>query len=139
MAIKNYTTKVPAAKTVGEIQALLAKHGAQRVSIDYGENGRVLGVTFSLATNVGMSVFRLPSKIEAMKRLLAKQKVKCTDEHAEAVAWRNIKDWIDAQIALIETGLVEANEVMLPYMLDRDGCTMFESVTQRMLQSGDDQ
>ncbi len=31
MPIKNYTTKVPASKTVGEMQEILAKHGASRV------------------------------------------------------------------------------------------------------------
>ena len=30
MPIKNYTTKVPAVQTVGEIQGILAAHGARR-------------------------------------------------------------------------------------------------------------
>ena len=37
MPIKNYTTKVPAAQTVGEIQELLASHGARKVMMDYGD------------------------------------------------------------------------------------------------------
>lgn len=35
MAIKNYTTTKNVAETVGEIQAMLANHGAKRVMIDY--------------------------------------------------------------------------------------------------------
>ena len=48
MPIKNYTTKVPAVQTVGEIQGLLAAHGARKVMMDYGDDGRVLAVTFAL-------------------------------------------------------------------------------------------
>lgn len=35
MAILNYTTQIDPIKTVGEIQAVLAKHGAQNVSVDF--------------------------------------------------------------------------------------------------------
>lgn len=35
MPIKNYTTKVPAVQTVGEIQGILAAHGARKVMMDY--------------------------------------------------------------------------------------------------------
>ena len=45
MPIKNYTTKVQAVQTVGEIQGLLAAHGARRVMMDYGDNGSVTAVT----------------------------------------------------------------------------------------------
>ena len=48
MPIKNYTTKVPAVQTVGEIQGILAAHGARKVMMDYAENGRVTAVTFAL-------------------------------------------------------------------------------------------
>lgn len=137
MAIKNYSTKVPASKTVGEIQALLSKHGAYRVSIDYGEGGSVLSLSFALKDASGTHAFRLPARTEAVQKLLRKQRIKCTDAHAEAVAWRNIKDWIDAQIALIETGQVSAAEVMLPYMLDDSGRTLYESMSWPMLPGGD--
>lgn len=137
MAIKNYTTKVPASKTVGEIQAILAKHGASQISIYYGEGGAVLGITFTLNDAYGAHNFRLPSRVDAMKTVLKEQKVKCTDEHAERVAWRNIKDWIDAQIALMETGQAQASEVMMPYMLDDTGKTLYEAFFAPMLPGGD--
>ena len=45
-------------------------------------------------------------------------------EQARRVAWRILKDWIEAQIALLESGMVEMEEIFLPYMLagagDRD-------------------
>lgn len=137
MALKNYSTKVSAASTVSEIQALLAKHGAHRVSIEYGDAGRVTGVSFIIEDSLGAHIFRLPARTEAVQRVLAKQHVKCTDEHAEAVAWRNVKDWVAAQIALIETGQVEAVEVMMPYMLDDAGHTLYESFCARLLPGND--
>ena len=40
MPIKNYTTKVPAVQTVGEIQGILAAHGARKVMMDYAAEQR---------------------------------------------------------------------------------------------------
>lgn len=138
MAIKNYTTKVKASKSVGEIQDILARHGAFRTSIDYGEGGRLLGLSFALkGTADEVQAYRLPARVEAVKAILVRQKTKSTDEHAENVAWRNIKDWVDAQMALIETGQADVAEVMMPYMLDREGRTLYEAMSQRLLEGGD--
>lgn len=138
MAIKNYTTRVAASKTIGEIQSMLAKHGAFRVSIDYGEGASVLGITFALNDMNGKPhVFKLPARVDAVKAILKRQRVKCSDEHAEMVAWRNIKDWVDAQIALIETGQANMTEIMLPYMLNGSGKTLYESLLCRALPEGD--
>lgn len=137
MAIKNYTTKVKASKSVGEIQDILARHGAFRTSIDYGEGGRLLGLSFALKAGEEVQAFRLPARVEAVKAILERQKAKSTDEHAENVAWRNIKDWVDAQMALIETGQADVAEVMMPYMLDREGRTLYEAMSKRLLEGGD--
>jgi hypothetical protein len=37
--------------------------------------------------------------------------------HASKVAWRVIKDWLAAQIALIESEMATLDEVMLPYLI----------------------
>lgn len=137
MPIKNYTTKVAASKTVGEIQELLAKHGATRVSVDYGPGGAVLGIAFAISDPYGTHSFRLPARAAAVKAVLEQQGVRCTDSQAENVAWRNVKDWIAAQVALVETGQVQASEVMMPYMLDDAGRTLYEAMGQRMLEGGD--
>lgn len=138
MPIKNYTTKVPAAKTVGEVQAILAKHGACRVMMDYGEGGKVLGVAFAIKEGGVLSSFRLPARSEAVMRVMREQGVNCDEERAEAVAWRNVKDWIDAQMAMVETGQADVAEVFLPYMLDGEGRTLYETMGGRMLPGGDD-
>lgn len=138
MAIKNYTTKVKASKTVGEIQAILARHGAFRTSLEYGEGGRLLGLSFALKGRDGeIQAYRLPARVEAVKAILGRQRAKSTDEHAENVAWRNIMDWVDAQMALIETGQADVAEVMMPYMLDNTGKTLYEAFSGRMLEESD--
>jgi hypothetical protein len=50
MPILNYTTKIDAKKTVGEIQDILASHGASKIMIDY-ENSVPIAITFQVNTN----------------------------------------------------------------------------------------
>lgn len=47
MPILNYTTKIDASKTLGEIQGILARHGANNISIDY-QNGNPIALTFTI-------------------------------------------------------------------------------------------
>lgn len=68
MPIKNYTTKVAAVQTVGEIQGILAAHGARRVMMDYGDNGSVTAVTFGLECNGFLQGFRLEANPEGSCR-----------------------------------------------------------------------
>lgn len=129
MPIKNYTTKVPAAKTVGEVMEILAAHGADSINVEYGHDGP-LGVAFRVAG----SVYRLPARAEAVGRVMAEQGVRTDGMRAAAVAWRNVKDWVDAQMAMVETGQAEVAEVMMPYMLDNQGHTLYEAMAGRMLE-----
>ena len=105
MPIKNYTTKVSATQTVGEIQGILASHGARRVMMDYGPDGSVTAVTFGLDCCGEMRGFRLEAKLEGIMSVMSKDRVKCDRKQAERIAWRNVKDWISAQVALVETEL----------------------------------
>ena len=47
-------------------------------------------------------------------------------EQAERVAWRQLLRWIQAQLAMIDTGMVATHEVFMPYVLDRNGRSFFE-------------
>ena len=61
-----------------------------------------------------------------MLKVFAKQKVKPDREQAERTAWRNIRDWILAQMAFVEAGNVEGDEVFLPYLTDGKGKTLYQ-------------
>ena len=51
-----------------------------------------------------------------------------TDEQAVKVSWRIIKDWIEAQMALVEAELAELAEVFLPYAITKDGNTLYSQI-----------
>lgn len=127
MAILNYTTTIPAHRTVGEIQTMLARHGARSISVGYGDKGQPIALAFDLRTPAGTAAYRLPCRAEAVHLLLRNEERRYrTTEHANNVAWRIVKDWTEAQLAIIEAGMVEMGEVFLPYMLVGEGMTMFE-------------
>lgn len=126
MAIKNYSTTIPAAQTVGEIQGILAAHGAKSVMMNYDERREPCAVMFVAETPLGDRLFKLPANIEAFQAVLQRQRVKCDREQATKVAWRNVKDWIVAQMALLETAMVTFNEIFLPYMADKTGTTVYQ-------------
>ena len=55
------------------------------------------------------------------------------------MAWRIIKDWVEAQMALLATGMVDLEEIFLPYMLSGDRTLYQELMTRgfRALPSGE--
>jgi hypothetical protein len=65
--------------------------------------------------------------------VLTKQKVKCDREQAERVAWRIVKDWVEAQMAILESEMVQMDEIFLPYMLNNQGHTVFEAYRDKQL------
>lgn len=119
----NYTTTIPAAKTINEMQTLLAKAGADSIAVHYTE-GSASGLTFSLRTKYGPQLFTLPVDAPAVQKVLAKQKPSGrislakfrSPEHAERVAWRISKTWLEAQLALVSVQMATIDQVMLPYM-----------------------
>ena len=65
-----------------------------------------------------------------------RQKVKCDREQAERVAWRIVKDWVEAQMAILESEMVQMDEIFLPYMLSNSGQTVFEAYRNNQLALG---
>lgn len=126
MPIKNYTTKVDVYQSLGEIQGALAKNGARKIMIDYDENGNPVGVTFGINTPQGSLGFLLPANIEGVLKVFAKQKIKTDRAQAERTVWRNIRDWVLAQMAFVEAGNVEVDEVFLPYLTDGKRRTLYQ-------------
>lgn len=130
MPILNYTTSVEAAKTVGEIQAILGKHGARSITTDYDDNGNVSGVGFVLLIEGMPLSIRLPCNVDGVLRSMSKAKGVpgrlCTRLQARRVAWRILKDWLEAQLALYQAGQAEMAEVFMPYAISNDGRSVYE-------------
>lgn len=136
MAIKNYTTKVDAYTSIGEIQGALAKFGAKKVMIDY-DNGKPVSVAFALEGPFGLKGFCIPAPVEGTLRVFQKQKLKTSPEQAEMTAWRNARDWVLAQLALVECCDVPVEQVFLPYLTNRDGQTLYEAYSSGTLMIGE--
>jgi hypothetical protein len=136
MPIANYTTTVTALKSIGEIQGILVGHGAKHILIDY-ENEEPVGLAFMIATPYGDAAFKLPANIKQVQTVLNKQRVRSqvSDEMAARVAWRILKDWIRAQIAILETEMVTIDQIFLPYMqTGQDGKTLYQVMLDHHLQ-----
>lgn len=136
MPILNYTTTVPASRSLGEIQERLAAHGADAVTIRYVEREPV-ALTFTLRTKLGEQTYRLPADIDHMAVLLDRiPRATKTRAQATRVAWRIIKDWVEAQLALIEARQASLDQIMLPYaeVPNGGGTTVYEAYVQHALQ-----
>lgn len=118
MAIKNYTTKIDCYQSIGEIQGALARNGARKIMIDYGETGQPTGIAFAIENNGVTQGFVLPANIDGVLAVFKKQNIKIDKQQAERTAWRNVRDWILAQMAFIESGNVQMDEIFLPYLTD---------------------
>lgn len=129
MAILNYTTQIDSHKTIGEIQKILAAKHANGFLINYYE-GEPDSLIFTMLVKDQNVSFKLPSNWRKVLTVMNRDKkipgrLK-TNEQAKKVAWRIVKDWIEAQMALIETEMVEPFQIFLPYSVMNDGRTLFE-------------
>lgn len=132
----NYTTTISVDRTLGEVQRILARSGCAAVATNYDEAGRAVGLSFTLRTPHGERAFSLPVNLDGVQALLSTPQVQAlarrrgkkydSPEHAEAVAWRVVKDWLEAQLALIDANMATLAQVMLPYLRVDDDHTLYE-------------
>ncbi len=121
----NYTTKVPVLRTSGECMSLLGQAGADHVAVSYTDK-QPTGLAFVLATPVNIdgvaSLLRRADYPSSVKT--AQLSLYVTREHAARVAWRVMKDWLEAQLAIVAAEMSSLDEVMLPY-LQIEGQTLY--------------
>jgi hypothetical protein len=123
MALLFHTTEYKPGRAQAEIQRLLMSIQARSITLEYAADGSVNGMGFEIETPVGRRSYVLPVRTAEVKEVLAKQGVLVRsrgDEHAAAVAWRTLLEWLKVQVAMMETHQAEPAEVMLPYMLVLD-------------------
>ena len=140
----NYTTKVSAEKTANEITRCLAQHGAQAIMTEYDPStSYVTALSFKITVDGAPIGFKLPCDWKPVLEILTKGKRQPPKwdekrfrrweeehrQHAINVAWRIVKDWVEAQMALVETRMVTTQQVFLPYAVMRDGRTLSEHVS----------
>jgi len=131
----NYTTTVPVSRTINEMQDALGRAGARRVMVEYAD-GSPAALAFSLTTAHGQRLYTLPCDVAAVDRVLRAQedagvlrgmKGRVTTAQAERVAWRVLKDWLEAQLALVRTQMATVDQVMLPYLHVEAELTLYQA------------
>ncbi len=132
MAILNYTTEIDASRTIAEIEKCLSDHGAKKIIKDYDDNNIAISITFQLMIKDRMVSFTLPANYLGVQRALENhknvpKKLK-TKEQALRVSWRILKDWVGAQMAIVEAELAEMGEVFLPYAVTPKGITLYNAL-----------
>lgn len=134
----NYTTEIAPEKSIGEIQKMLAGHGVQGILTEY-DGPHVAAVSFRIIVSGDMISFRLPCNWRAVQEVF-KQKnanrkkrngrlerlIDDSQEHSTGVAWRIIKDWVEAQLALVELNQTTIPQVFLSHAITKSGETLGE-------------
>lgn len=136
--IKNYSTSVPVERTVAEIEKMLAAHGATKILKEYLDE-KPVGLSFVIKTLHGPMPVRMPVRIEKVREVFKVEGNKHSkrywegewaEQQAARVAWRILRDWLDAQLALIRVEMTSITEIFLPYVysekLDRTIHDLFE-------------
>lgn len=137
--ILNYTTTIDAYKTASEIEYILMKHKAKSILKDMDPDGHIVSMSFMVDRGNTQIPVKLPVKVDATLRILQKEKknnprkqIKATKDQAERVAWRILKDWVEAQMALLDIEMAELEEIFMPYILDyKTGKTLYERLEER--------
>lgn len=120
MAFNNTYTTSPLENIIADIQKRLVAHKAQKIMYDYSEAGQLIGLSFGIMVNGRLMGVKLPARVKECEAILRKEGLLNPNkkDHALRVAWANIRDWVKAQLAMIDLGMVKLEEVFLPYVLD---------------------
>ncbi len=134
-------TSVPAFRSIADIQHMLTQAGAASISQTMRDK-HVHGITFVLPAGNQDLNFELPARVDPVFNTLLLQRRRTPSngdreeirKKAENIAWRQLSKWLEAQIAIVGLGMVQAQEVFMPYCLGLDGRTMFEHWQGRLLE-----
>lgn len=143
--LKNYTTTISAEKSISEIEMILAQHGATDIYKQYNNSGQCISLSFAIIGQ-GPQFFRvgyrLPLNVKGLHQVMknmkkegklkniSKENIK-KEETARRVGWRIIRDWIHAQMALIESEIVTIDQVFLPFACVDENRTVYDVVKDK--------
>ena len=139
------TTAIPPEKTAGEITGLLVQSGASQILTEYNGNRQISGLRFILEVKGQKVPFALPARVEPIFKIINGRRKYSWDrttaaakdrEQAQRVAWRQLFRWVQAQVALIDCGMVDAAEVFYPYVQVAPDMTMYQHALEHGAFSG---
>lgn len=138
MTLKNSYSRTTT-NPIEKIQKILSENGADKLMFDYAKDGsgELLAITFAIDVDGKSMGFRLPALIENVVEIMyggldrydRPKKITPTQRaQAYKTGWANIRDWIDAQLALVKTRQVKIQHVFLPYLIMKGGQTLSETI-----------
>lgn len=135
MALKNSFGKSPVSNMLNEIQKSLIRVGAIGMNYKFDNVGKIIGLAFGLNINGKPVGFTLPIHIDKVKSVLKKDQNKRwdDDDYVYRVAWACMRDWVVAQMTMLETEMVDPLQVFLPYAQDKTGKTVYENIVEGKL------
>lgn len=132
--MKNYTSTVPAERSIAEIEQLLVRAKARNIAKQYDGQGQVLALEFSLPNETAAAIYvRLPANPDAVFEVLKRSKKRIDPrsiprlrDQARRTAWRLMLDWVAVQLSLIEMRQAELMQVFLPYVMTSGEQTFYD-------------
>lgn len=111
--------------------------------MNYDNGGHIESLSFQVRTPQGDIGIRLPVNPEAVLKVMERQSMPrkyLNKEHAIRVAWRIVKVWVQAQMAIVVTEMVRLEQVFLPYWITPSNKTLYEHLvdTKFQLERGKD-
>lgn len=143
MNIKNYTSSVPADKSILDIERILIAMGARNIAKEYDGFGKVDAIMFGIPKDGSTVPVKLPGRRSAIKKLFlseykrsyTKGQEESANQQAERTAWKNVRDWVELQATMIKLEQVEFMEVFMPYIYNmQTRKTVFEIAKENKFQ-----
>lgn len=120
--LKNYTTEVPATRSIENIEKLLVMAGATNIMKEYGPTARCAAISFIMEMDGMKLPFRLPAKVQEGYTWLKKRRPNSKDQtvldQSERMVWKQMHEWIFLQLSQIELQQMEKLEAFFPYLYD---------------------
>ena len=142
--LRNYSTKVPADRTIAAIEKQLTNVGVRHISKFFREGGSCEGLMFQLEAKPGQMVtLRLQARTEGVyKRFLSGVRGSLTPlrqrglrEQAQRTAWRTLAELVQIHLDMMDLGQADLLESFLSQSYNQaTGATLYEAVVASELQ-----
>lgn len=129
--LKNYKSDSPLPNIFAAIEKTLVGHGAKQINREYTNDGLIKSISFVVDTPKGEMGIKLPARWERVRKLFDDEGVRYKPDQPYRTAWATIRDWVSAQMALIDWDMVKLEEVFLPYGQTKTGETFFEVIERK--------
>ena len=141
MNLKNYSSTVPADRSLQLIEKILIDLGASNISKSINENKKVDGIVFMIAVNGIPTLFKLKARVDEVFKRMWKEvsprtahKKETKDrviEQANRTGWKLAYDRILMDATDIELGNMELMELFLTRAYDmKNNKTLFEKIKE---------